>query len=350
MSSVFCKSEVDTLEKVIVHYPDDGIEVVTPSNALEFLYDDIVHLPVMREEHQSFKDIISAFIGEENVIDTERLLLEVFNTIDDVNKEKFFNHLFKEENLSESVQKQLKTLNNEDLVYTLFTGVIEKEDISILPPLPNYVFTRDIAVVIKDHLLICNPSKKARTREGVLTRTICYFHPMFKSCQENSNAKIIDMTEAPDICTIEGGDVMIFHEDYLLIGCSERTNAYGIEMLGTKGRCDINVWNHHEIKGATNWRWEKEHDKKDKNNMYQTEHDELFASIRNGNPMNDGIRAANSTMLAIWGRMVAYTGKTITWEEALNSQETLGPKVDEFNWDLDWKMADIAKPGATKFI
>ena len=58
-------------------------------------------------------------------------------------------------------------------------------------------------------------------------------------------------------------------------------------MLGTKGRCDINVWNHHEIKGEKNWRWENEHSKKDKNNMYQTEHDELFASIRNGNPMND---------------------------------------------------------------
>ena len=42
--------------------------------------------------------------------------------------------------------------------------------------------------------------------------------------------------------------------------------------------------------------------------------------------------------------------KTITWEEALNSQETLGPKVEDFNWDLDWKMADIAKPGATKFM
>lgn len=126
--------------------------------------------------------------------------------------------------------------------------------------------------------------------------------------------------------------------------------AYGIEVLGTDGRCDINVWNHHEIKGKNNWRWEKEHSKKDKNNMYQTEHDELFASIRNGNPMNDGIRAANSTMLAIWGRMVAYTGKTLTWEEALNSQEVLGPKIDEYNWDLDWELAPVAVPGKTKFV
>ena len=126
--------------------------------------------------------------------------------------------------------------------------------------------------------------------------------------------------------------------------------AYGIEILGSKGRCDINVWNQHEIKGKKNWSWEKEHSKKDKNNMYQTEHDELFASIRNGNPINDGIRAANSTMLAIWGRMVAYTGKTISREEAFSSQEVLGPSIEEYNWDLDWKMAEVAKPGLTRFV
>ena len=51
--------------------------------------------------------------------------------------------------------------------------------------------------------------------------------------------------------------------------------------------------------------------------MYQTEHDEFFASIRNGKPMNDGEWMANSTMIAILGRMVAYTGQTITWEQSL---------------------------------
>jgi hypothetical protein len=83
--------------------------------------------------------------------------------------------------------------------------------------------------------------------------------------------------------------------------------------------------------------------------MYQTEHDELMASIRKGDPINDGIRSANSTMLAIWGRMVAYTGKDLTWDEALNSQETLTPHIDEYNWDLDWKIKEVARPGVTQF-
>ena len=54
--------------------------------------------------------------------------------------------------------------------------------------------------------------------------------------------------------------------------------------------------------------------------MYQTEHDELFASIRSGKPINNGEYMAKSTLLAIMGRMAAYTGQEITWEMALNSQ------------------------------
>ncbi len=124
-------------------------------------------------------------------------------------------------------------------------------------------------------------------------------------------------------------------------GCSR---SYGLEALGTEGRCDINVWNKHEIKGKVNWNYDGE-----KNNMYQTEHDELFASIRAGQPYNDGERMANSTMLAIWGRMVAYTGQTLTWEQALQSEEVLGPKIDEYSWELEWPTAEVARPGITKF-
>ena len=59
--------------------------------------------------------------------------------------------------------------------------------------------------------------------------------------------------------------------------------------------------------------------------MYQAEHDELFASIRTGKPINNGEYMAKSTLLAIMGRMAAYTGQQITWEMALNSKEDLSP-------------------------
>ncbi len=82
--------------------------------------------------------------------------------------------------------------------------------------------------------------------------------------------------------------------------------------------------------------------------MYQTEHDELFAAIRKGEQILDKYMA-NSTLLAIIGRMVAYTGKTITWEQALNSEEVLGPNINQYNWEFDWPTAEVAKPGLTEF-
>jgi hypothetical protein len=83
--------------------------------------------------------------------------------------------------------------------------------------------------------------------------------------------------------------------------------------------------------------------------MYQTEHDELFASIRSSKPINDGEKMARSTMLGIMGRMAAYTGKTITWEEAMNSAQILGPSAEEINWNLKWPITSVAKPGITQF-
>ncbi len=132
-----------------------------------------------------------------------------------------------------------------------------------------------------------------------------------------------------------------FHFSRQQKGCSR---SYGLDILGSKGRCNIHVSNNHEIIGKKTWKWEGE-----RNDMYQSEHDTLFSSIRAGKPFNDGVRMANSTMLAIWGRMVAYTGQTITWDEALQSSDRLGPDLDDFNWDMKWQDRPVAQPGITKF-
>ncbi|MEO8369482.1 MAG: gfo/Idh/MocA family oxidoreductase, partial [Candidatus Solibacter sp.] len=97
------------------------------------------------------------------------------------------------------------------------------------------------------------------------------------------------------------------------------------------------------IAGKVNWTFSGQ-----QYNMYQREHDLLFASIRKGQPMNDGKRMATSTMLGIMGRMAAYTGQEITWDMAMNSKESLFPAT------LDWKgslpVAAMAQPGITKFL
>jgi hypothetical protein len=84
--------------------------------------------------------------------------------------------------------------------------------------------------------------------------------------------------------------------------------------------------------------------------MYQVQHDELFASIRSGKPMNDGEIMVNSTMLGILSRMVAYSGQTITWEQAMNSNQVIGPDFNQYSWDLKWPVPEPAIPGVTKVV
>lgn len=133
-----------------------------------------------------------------------------------------------------------------------------------------------------------------------------------------------------------------FHSTRQQNGTSNRNS---VDVLGTEGSAIINIGLNYEITGKHPWKYDGE-----KNNMYQTEHDELFAAIRNGKPINDGEWMANSTMLAILGRMVGYSGQTITWEQAINSNITLGPKMEDYSWDLKWPEPPVAQPGITKVI
>jgi predicted dehydrogenase len=81
--------------------------------------------------------------------------------------------------------------------------------------------------------------------------------------------------------------------------------------------------------------------------IYQQEHNELFAGIRNGRPINNGEYMAKSTLLAIMGRMAAYTGQMITWDQAFNSKQDLSPS--RYAWDVPLAVPAVAMPGQTKF-
>jgi predicted dehydrogenase len=112
--------------------------------------------------------------------------------------------------------------------------------------------------------------------------------------------------------------------------------------FGTKGRAIKRAFNFHVIEGENAWKYRGK-----PKDAYQTEHDELFASIRAGKPINDGEKMCKSTLMAIMGRMASYTGKKITWEMALNSQEVLAPPTYEFG---SLPIPPVAVPGKTPFI
>ena len=127
-------------------------------------------------------------------------------------------------------------------------------------------------------------------------------------------------------------------------------NAVSEHVHGTKGTADMSS-RATSIEGRSGERWRYRSD----NNPYQTEHDELFRSIRAGNPINEGDYGALSTMTAIMGRMATYSGKELTWDEVINSQISLAP--ERYAWDAeppvlpdDHGRYRIAVPGQTRVV
>ena len=113
-------------------------------------------------------------------------------------------------------------------------------------------------------------------------------------------------------------------------------------VLGTKGSAKVLQF---EIDGETTWKYSGPD--KSMARMYDLEHVALFNSIRDGKPINNGDYMANSTMLAVMGRMCTYTGQALKWEQCINSQERLGPS--DYAWDDNVPAVQVAIPGRTKF-
>lgn len=121
-------------------------------------------------------------------------------------------------------------------------------------------------------------------------------------------------------------------------GCKNNVEDY---VLGSKGKALVLA---HSVQPDSGEAWKYDGPKP---SMYDVEHQELFAGIRSGNHINNGVYMSYSTLLAIMGRMACYTGQEITWDQALNSQEDLTP--ESYEWG-DVKIPEVAMPGVTKFV
>jgi myo-inositol 2-dehydrogenase/D-chiro-inositol 1-dehydrogenase len=124
-------------------------------------------------------------------------------------------------------------------------------------------------------------------------------------------------------------------------GCANDNSA---TIFGTKGvGYELGFRGMPYLKGATDWKY-----KGPRPDMYQIEHNEMFASIRAGQPINNGVRLAHSTLTAIMGRMAAYTGQDITWDMAMNSKDDLFPA--NLTWETPLPLTPMSMPGKTPFV
>lgn len=256
-------SEIGTLKRLLVHSPDSGLGKVVPSKAQDWLFEDIVHLDTIRRKEYDyyiklllyfldpekikgklaavdeknrnfFKPHRKEFYRSENVIEIEWLLTEILEDKDI--KLKLVASVCAIENCSYQIQDELMAAPASELAKIFISGTAADEREMLFPPVPNFIFTRDIGIVINDHILLNKPAKQARTREALLMKYIFFNHPLFKGYRN----KIIELTESPlhflvpedaesKKVTLEGGDVMVVSKDHILIGISERTTAEAVQ-------------------------------------------------------------------------------------------------------------------------
>jgi arginine deiminase len=266
MSLFNITSETGVLKKLLVHSPDNGLGKVVPSKAQDWLFEDIVHLDTIRkEEYDHYIKLLLYFLDpekikgrlkevddpasnrvfyqpghhhfyrSENVIELQWLLEEVL--VDDNLRSQMIAAVCALEGCTHATQQLLCKYSPVELASCLLSGTGNDKSV-LFAPIPNFIFTRDIGIVVKDYLILNKPAKIARHREALLARYIFFHHPLFKSYRNN----IIELKQSKPVflmpendnenrITLEGGDVMMVSPEHLIIGISERTSAAAAAQL-----------------------------------------------------------------------------------------------------------------------
>lgn len=259
---VFVSYETSRLRRVLIHSPDSGLGKVVPSKAQDWLFEDIVHLATIRkDEYDHYIKLLLYFLDEEKikgrlaeiedpagkrnffkpghpdyfqsdkVVELQSLLIDILR--DAGIKSQLVASVCAMEACSFQLQQQMMQMSPSDLSKLFFSGTWKKDgkEEMIFPPTPNFIFTRDIGIVINDHILLNKPMKEARKREALLAKYVFFHHPLFAGYQdriielrETEHHFLLPEEDEQPAVTLEGGDVMVVSPDHVLVGVSERTS------------------------------------------------------------------------------------------------------------------------------
>ena len=349
-NKISVSSEVGTLRRLLVHSPDSGLGKVVPSKAQDWLFEDIVHLETIRRKEYDFytklllyfldsakiKGRLSEWDDEKNnykfykpdhddffksdkVVELQWLLAEILE--DREIKLKLVASVCAIENCSYELQDELAALDGKQLAKVFISGTTNEKEM-LFPPIPNLIFTRDIGIVINDHILLNKPAKKARTREALLVKYIFYSHPLF----EDYRKKIIELPDTSHHfllpkdgddkkVTLEGGDIMVITRDHLLVGISERTT------MEAAHQCIKILFGKNIVKKITIIKIPKKRD--------YMHIDTVFTQIKKN----------------VWVLLGAFSRKTIKMEDADPVQRVLeGNKKDDKIRIIQFKKKDPSEP------
>ena len=221
-------SETHRLQSLIVHTPGPEVSNVNPEIKNALLFDDIIFEQDARQEHLDMLEVFKVAMGPEGKIyEIIDLIKEVL--LNEEAKASFIEGLIKalpEHNLY-PIEKTLNKLSANELTKLVIEGHIDSLPHIHLYPSPNLLFTRDLAAVVGDNIVVSKAATKARVRESLLMECLIRFHPLFHG--------IVDRAiHVAGNNSIEGGDILVASEKVALIGMSERTSFSALHIVAEK--------------------------------------------------------------------------------------------------------------------
>ena len=217
------RSETAPLESVLVHTPGDEMRQVHPDNRIDLLFDDILYVGGAREEHATMCQLFAKVVGRDDaVLQITDLLREALEEADA--RAAFIAQLIQVERGANLrvVESDLLRFSPKELFRFALTGE-SPLDLEMLP-LPNLMFTRDLAAVVGRHVVLSHAATAARARESAIIQTVLRFHPAFEEVRDR-------LIVLPGGTSFEGGDLLMASERVVLLGCSERTSFGGAMSL-----------------------------------------------------------------------------------------------------------------------
>jgi arginine deiminase len=233
-------SEVGKLRKVMVHRP--GLEHLrlTPSNAEELLFDDVLWVSKAKSEHDAFCEAMRDRGVE--VFEAETLLAEAL--VKPEVRDWVGEHILNEREVgvvaSQRAREWIETAEPKQVANFLIGG-ISKADVEtdvglvwesadptsmLLPPLPNFLFQRDPSCWIYDGVTLNPMTKPARKPETLICEAIYRFHPMFTP--EQFPIWLGGCDQDWGRAHVEGGDVQPIGNGAVMIGMGERTTPQAV--------------------------------------------------------------------------------------------------------------------------